>query len=97
LERAWNEARPNQWLSSVLRCSRLDVGRGPARRTTSSATAIGRGHRPTTKVNSSGDDNAGGLSQGASHASVGHYGVFSGKRWNDEIYPLLRDFVHVNS
>ncbi|RXT51455.1 hypothetical protein B5V03_04755 [Bradyrhizobium betae] len=22
---------------------------------------------------------------------------FSGKRWNNEIYPLLRDFVHVNS
>jgi hypothetical protein len=30
-------------------------------------------------------------------AGVGHYGVFSGKRWNNEIYPLLRDFVHVNS
>jgi poly(3-hydroxybutyrate) depolymerase len=28
---------------------------------------------------------------------VGHYGVFSGRRWNNEIYPLLRDFVHVNS
>ena len=28
---------------------------------------------------------------------VGHYGVFSGKRWNNEIYPLLRDFVHVNA
>src|SRR6201997_3748636 len=27
----------------------------------------------------------------------GHYGVFSGKRWNNQIYPLLRDFVHVNS
>jgi poly-beta-hydroxyalkanoate depolymerase len=38
------------------------------------------------------------LSQGASHqAGVGHYGVFSGRRWNNEIYPLLRDFVHVNS
>ena len=24
-------------------------------------------------------------------------GVFSGKKWNNEIYPLLRDFVHVNS
>ena len=23
--------------------------------------------------------------------------VFSGRRWNNEIYPLLRDFVHVNS
>jgi poly(3-hydroxybutyrate) depolymerase len=30
-------------------------------------------------------------------AGVGHYGVFSGKKWNSEIYPLLRDFVHVNS
>ena len=30
-------------------------------------------------------------------AGVGHYGVFSGKRWNNEIYPLLRDFIHVNS
>jgi len=30
-------------------------------------------------------------------AGVGHYGVFSGRRWNTEIYPLLRDFVHVNS
>jgi polyhydroxyalkanoate depolymerase len=30
-------------------------------------------------------------------AGVGHYGVFSGRKWNTEIYPLLRDFVHVNS
>ncbi len=30
-------------------------------------------------------------------AGVGHYGVFSGKRWNNEIYPLLRDFIYVNS
>ena len=30
-------------------------------------------------------------------AGVGHYGVFSGKHWNNEIYPLLRDFVHMNS
>ncbi|KIZ37109.1 poly(3-hydroxybutyrate) depolymerase [Rhodopseudomonas palustris] len=30
-------------------------------------------------------------------AGVGHYGVFSGRRWNNEIYPLLRDFVHVNA
>jgi hypothetical protein len=30
-------------------------------------------------------------------AGVGHYGMFSGKRWNSETYPLLRDFVHVNS
>ena len=30
-------------------------------------------------------------------AGVGHFGVFSGKKWNKEIYPLLRDFVHVNS
>src|SRR3954452_24420933 len=30
-------------------------------------------------------------------AGVGHYGVFSGRRWNKEIYPLLRDFVHMNA
>ncbi len=30
-------------------------------------------------------------------AGVGHYGVFSGRRWNTEIYPRLRDFIHVNS
>ncbi|HLZ01859.1 MAG TPA: polyhydroxyalkanoate depolymerase [Bradyrhizobium sp.] len=30
-------------------------------------------------------------------AGVGHYGVFSGKKWNSEIYPLLRDFIYVNS
>lgn len=30
-------------------------------------------------------------------AGVGHYGVFSGKRWNNEIYPLVRDFIHMNS
>ena len=30
-------------------------------------------------------------------AGVGHYGVFSGKKWNNEIYPLVRDFIHMNS
>ena len=30
-------------------------------------------------------------------AGVGHYGVFSGRRWSNEIYPLLRDFIHINS
>ncbi|MBR1219957.1 polyhydroxyalkanoate depolymerase [Bradyrhizobium sp. U87765 SZCCT0131] len=30
-------------------------------------------------------------------AGVGHYGVFSGRRWNSEIYPLLRDFIHLNA
>jgi poly(3-hydroxybutyrate) depolymerase len=29
-------------------------------------------------------------------AGAGHYGVFSGRRWTNEIYPLLRDFVHAN-
>jgi len=24
---------------------------------------------------------------------VGHYGVFSGRRWENEIYPLVRDFI----
>ncbi|HQU02453.1 MAG TPA: polyhydroxyalkanoate depolymerase, partial [Acetobacteraceae bacterium] len=25
---------------------------------------------------------------------VGHYGVFSGKRWANEIYPLIREVIH---
>ena len=25
---------------------------------------------------------------------VGHYGVFSGRRWEKEVYPLIRDFIH---
>jgi polyhydroxyalkanoate depolymerase len=28
---------------------------------------------------------------------AGHYGVFSGRRWTNEIYPVLRDFIHVNA
>ncbi|HTT79792.1 MAG TPA: polyhydroxyalkanoate depolymerase [Stellaceae bacterium] len=27
---------------------------------------------------------------------VGHYGVFSGRRWAAEVYPILRDVIHVN-
>ncbi|MES2941575.1 MAG: polyhydroxyalkanoate depolymerase [Pseudomonadota bacterium] len=27
-------------------------------------------------------------------AGVGHYGVFSGKRWNQQIYPRVRDVIH---
>ncbi|MGS0742855.1 polyhydroxyalkanoate depolymerase [Glaciimonas sp. GG7] len=27
---------------------------------------------------------------------VGHYGVFSGRRWSNEIYPRLRDFIHMH-
>jgi poly(3-hydroxybutyrate) depolymerase len=26
--------------------------------------------------------------------NVGHYGVFSGKRWQNHIYPLVRDVIH---
>jgi poly(3-hydroxybutyrate) depolymerase len=26
---------------------------------------------------------------------VGHYGVFSGRRWQQQIYPLVRDVVHM--
>lgn len=26
-------------------------------------------------------------------AKVGHYGVFNGRRWRDEIYPKVRDFI----
>jgi poly(3-hydroxybutyrate) depolymerase len=28
---------------------------------------------------------------------VGHYGVFSGKRWQGSIYPVVRDVIHVSS
>ena len=27
---------------------------------------------------------------------VGHYGVFSGKRWQHNIYPVVRDLIHVS-
>ncbi|WP_372527730.1 polyhydroxyalkanoate depolymerase [Piscinibacter sp.] len=27
---------------------------------------------------------------------VGHYGVFSGRRWKQQIYPMLRDVIHVS-
>ncbi len=30
-------------------------------------------------------------------AGVGHYGVFSGRRWNTEIYPRVRDFIYLNA
>ena len=26
---------------------------------------------------------------------VGHYGVFSGRRWNGSIYPVVRDMIQV--
>jgi poly(3-hydroxybutyrate) depolymerase len=28
--------------------------------------------------------------------NVGHYGVFSGKRWQSQIYPLVRDVIHIS-
>ncbi len=30
-------------------------------------------------------------------AGVGHYGVFSGRRWNKDVYPIVRDFIFINS
>ncbi len=27
---------------------------------------------------------------------VGHYGVFNGQRWNNEIYPIVREIIHVS-
>jgi len=27
-------------------------------------------------------------------AGVGHYGVFNGRRWQQQIYPRVRDFIH---
>jgi polyhydroxyalkanoate depolymerase len=29
-------------------------------------------------------------------AGVGHYGVFSGRRWQQQIYPMVRDVIHVS-
>ncbi|MBI5717147.1 MAG: polyhydroxyalkanoate depolymerase [Burkholderiales bacterium] len=29
-------------------------------------------------------------------AGVGHYGVFSGRRWQNSIYPVVRDVIHVS-
>ena len=28
--------------------------------------------------------------------AVGHYGVFNGRRWDNEIYPRLRDFINMH-
>ncbi len=28
---------------------------------------------------------------------VGHYGVFSGRRWNNEVYPVVRDLIQMTS
>ena len=30
-------------------------------------------------------------------AGVGHYGVFSGRRWNASIYPVVREVIHVSA
>jgi poly(3-hydroxybutyrate) depolymerase len=27
---------------------------------------------------------------------VGHYGVFSGKRWESAIYPRVRELIHMS-
>ena len=35
-----------------------------------------------------------GFAQQLLQATVGHYGVFNGKRWERQIYPRLRDFIH---
>jgi len=28
--------------------------------------------------------------------NVGHYGVFSGKRWQNQIYPIVRDVIGIS-
>ena len=28
---------------------------------------------------------------------AGHYGVFSGSKWNQQIYPRVRDMIHQHS
>lgn len=30
------------------------------------------------------------------HPKVGHYGVFNGRRWREEIYPLVREFIRTH-
>jgi poly(3-hydroxybutyrate) depolymerase len=30
-------------------------------------------------------------------SGVGHYGVFSGRRWNQEIYPRVREMIHASN
>jgi len=30
-------------------------------------------------------------------AGVGHYGVFSGRHWSAQIYPIVRDQVYLNA
>jgi poly(3-hydroxybutyrate) depolymerase len=27
---------------------------------------------------------------------VGHYGVFNGQRWGNEIYPIVRDVIRIS-
>ena len=27
---------------------------------------------------------------------VGHYGVFSGRKWNQQIYPRVREVIHAS-
>jgi poly-beta-hydroxyalkanoate depolymerase len=27
-------------------------------------------------------------------AGAGHYGVFAGRRWEMQVYPVLRDMIH---
>ena len=34
------------------------------------------------------------LKQHHMQAGVGHYGVFSGRRWHDDIYPIVRDMIY---
>jgi poly-beta-hydroxyalkanoate depolymerase len=29
-------------------------------------------------------------------AGVGHYGVFSGRRWQNQIYPVVRGVIHTS-
>jgi poly(3-hydroxybutyrate) depolymerase len=35
------------------------------------------------------------LKQHHVQTGVGHYGVFSGRRWTTEIYPRVRDLIHM--
>jgi len=36
------------------------------------------------------------LKQNHLQTGVGHYGVFSGRRWKSSIYPMVRETIHAS-
>jgi len=37
-----------------------------------------------------------GAHRDAAQTGVGHKGVFSGRKWNQQIYPRVRDLIHAS-